>query len=243
MLLKALDRHREDLGTGRVAGVEWQYHPVLHHYPGFSSPNLYREMVRDPDLFAWMIELAYKPATASSGDQPPQSEAQRLMALNAFDVMHSWPSSQVAPGLDDAGRVDEELLNGWVDRSRERLAEIDRADVGDTMIGTALAASPSDPNGEWPGVAVRRLIERLRRDEVDNGLYMAKRNQRGFTSRSPTAGGDQERELVDSYSEKSRRFEEWPRTAAIFAGLAQSYEYEAGMHDHEAEARRRGLPL
>ena len=242
-LLKVLDRHREDLGTGRVAAIEWQYHPVLHHYPGFSSPNLYREMVRDPDLFAWMIELAYKPANASSGDQPPQSEAQRLMVLNAFDVMHSWPSSQVAPGLDDEGRVDEELLNGWVDRSRERLTEIDRADVGGTMIGTALAASPADPNGEWPGVAVRDLIERLRSDDVDNGLYMAIRNQRGFTSRSPTAGGDQERELVENYSEKSRRFKEWPRTAAIFASLAQSYEHEAAIHDREAEARRRGLPL
>ena len=164
------------------------------------------------------------------------------MALNAFDVMHSWPSSQVAPGLDDAGRVDEELLNGWVDRSRQRLTEIDRANVGDTMIGTALAASPADPNGEWPGLTVRDLVERLRSDDVDNGLYMAIRNQRGFTSRSPTAGGDQERELAESYSEKSRRFEEWPRTAAIFASLAQSYEHEAASHDREAEARRRGLP-
>ena len=241
-LLKVLNRHRESLGTGRVAGIEWQYHPVLHHYPGFGAPSLYREMACDPDLFVWLIELAYKPANASPGDQSPQSEAQRLMAGTAFEVLHSWPASHFAPGLDDEGRVDEGLLNEWVDRARDRLAEIDRADVGDTTIGTALAASPADPNGEWPGVAVRDVLERLRRDDIDSGLSIAIHNQRGFTSRSPVSGGDQERELAEDYSEQSRCFREWPRTAAIFAGLARSYRHEAGIHDREAEARRRGLP-
>ena len=242
-LLKVLDGHREDLGTGRVAGIEWQYHPILHHDPDFSAPNLYRELARDPDLFAWLVELAYKPANAAPGDRPPLSETQRLMALNAYGVTHSWPASHFAPGLDDEGRVDAELLNEWVDSARDRLAEIDRSDVGDTMIGTALAASPADPNGEWPGIAVRDVIERLRSDDVDSGLSIAVHNKRGFTSRSPTSGGAQERELAEGYRQQIRRFREWPRTAAIFAGLARSYEHEAGIHDREAEARRRGLPL
>lgn len=79
------------------------------------------------------------------------TEPQRLMALNATQVLHAWPASHFVPGLDDDGRVDAELLNEWVERARERLAEIDRTDVGDRMTGTALAASPADPNGDWPG--------------------------------------------------------------------------------------------
>ena len=242
-LIKVLDRHRANLDTGRVAGIEWQYYPILHHDPDFSAPNLYRELARDPYLFAWLNELAYKPSSASPGDRPLQSQAQRLMAVNAIDVLHSWPASHFAPGLDDEGRVDEESLNEWVDRAREHLAEIDRADIGDTIIGTALAASPPDPNGEWPGVAVRALLERLRNDDVDSGLSIAVRNRRGVTSRSPTTGGVQERDLAESYSNQGRRFKEWPRTAAIFAGLARRYEHEAAIHDREAEARRRGQPL
>ena len=241
-LLKVLDRHRESLGPGRVAGIEWQYHPILHHDPEYSAPNLYREMTRDPDLFVWLVELAYKPANASPGDQPPKNEAQRLMAVTAFDVLQSWPASNFAPGLGDEGPLHAELLNDWINRARERLAEIDRANIGDTMIGTALAASPGDPNEDWPGIAVRDLLERLQSDDVDSGLFTALRNERGVTSRSPTEGGEQERRLAASYREQSRRFSDWPRTAAIFTGLARSYEHEAGIHDREAEARRRGLP-
>ena len=243
-LIKVLDGHREYLGTGRVAVIEWQYYPILRRDPGFDAPNLYRELARDPDLFAWLVELAYKPASAAPGDeQQPSTASQRLMAQNAFRVLHAWPASTCAPGLDDEGGVDAESLNEWVDSARDRLSEIDRIDIGDTAIGTALAASPPDPDGEWPGVAVRDLIERLRSDDVDTALIVALRNQRGVTSRSPMDGGDQERDLAETHKSQSRRFRQWPRTAAIFTSLASSYEHDAGIHDRTAEARRRGLSL
>ena len=111
------------------------------------------------------------------------------------------------------------------------------------MIGKALAVSPPDPGGEWPSLPVRELIERLRSDDVALGLHVALRNQRGATNRSPTDGGDQERQLVATYREKSRNLSSWPRTAAIFEGLAASYESDAALHDRSAEAVRRGLPL
>ena len=241
-LLKALDVQREHLGTARVAAIEWQYYTVLPYDPEFSAPNLYGELARDPDLFAWLVEHGFKPATAAPGDQPPATASQRLIAQNAFQVLHAWPASAFAPGLDDEGGVEAESLNEWVDRARKRLDEIDRVDVGDTLIGTALAASPPDPDGEWPGIAVRNLLEHLQNDEIDNGLSIAVHNQRGVTSRSPTAGGDQERELAESYRAQSRHFREWPRTAAIFTSLARSYDHEAGIYDREAEAHRRGLP-
>ena len=241
-LLKALDGHREHLGTGRVAAIEWQYYTVLRYDPEFSAPNLYGELARDPDLFARLVEHAFKPATAAPGGQPPATESQRLIAQDAFRVLHAWPASAFAPGLDNEGGVEAESLNEWVDRARKRFDEIDRVDVGDILIGTALAASPPDPDGDWPGIAVRDLLERLQSDEVDRGLSIAVHNQRGVTSRSPTAGGNQERELAESYRAKSRHFREWPRTAAILTSLARSYDHEAGIHDREAEAHRRGLP-
>ena len=70
---------------------------------------------------------------------------------------------------------------------------------------------------------------------------MAVRSQRGVTWRGVTDGGEQERELAERCRADSRRFQEWPRTAAVFTSLAQSYEHEAGVHDREAESHRRGL--
>ena len=242
-LITILDTHRKELGSARVVQIEWQYYPVLNLDPEFSASNLYRELGHDPDFFVWLVEQAFKPAGPPGDDSPQLTEAQRLMALNAYRVLHSWPESQSAPGLDDAGRVDAELLNEWVDNARQRLAEIHRTDIGDTMIGSALAACPPDCDGEWPGLAVRELIERLRSDSVDGGLISALRNKRSVTSRSLTDGGDQERELAENYRVISRRFQEWPRTSAILARLADSYNTEAAVHDNEAEVHRRGLPL
>ena len=242
-LVKTLDRHRDHLGIGRVARLEWLYYPALRHDPDFQAPNVYRGMSQDPDLFAWMVELAFRPANAAGEYRVDRNESRQRLALNAFDVLRSWPEAHFAPEIDEHGGVDNERLNSWVHDSRARLAAIDRANIGDEMIGTALAASPTDPDGTWPGLAVRDLIERLGRDSIDTGVFVAVRNQRGATSRSLTAGGEQERALARHYHEQRQRFRQWPRTAAIFAGLAQSYEREADREDEEAEAHRRGLPL
>ena len=157
-------------------------------------------------------------------------------------MLRDWPASQFTPGVDNEDKLDAVSLNEWVDRTREKLAAVDRADIGDEMIGTALASSPADVNGEWPGEAVRNLLERLQSNNVEQGLNIAVHNQRGVTTRSPTDGGKQERQLADSYREQSRRYEQWPRTAAIFSRLASSYEHEGGVLDRQAEISRRGLP-
>ena len=241
-LFKALDKHRDHIGTSRVAILEWHYHTLLHHYPEFSAPNLYRELACDPELFSQLVGWAFKPATAAPDETPPPTQAHQKMALSAYRLLRSWPASQFAPALDDDGALDADSLQAWIDSARALLAASDRSAIGDKMIGAALAASPKDPNGEWPGLAVRDLLERLQSDSIEGGFGMAVRNQRGATCRSLTAGGEQERRLAESRKKQSREFQEWPRTAAIFNKLALGYEHEAGFHDREAETIRRGLP-
>ena len=43
------------------------------------------------------------------------------------------------------------------------------------------------------------------------------------------------------YDFENRKFQQWPRTAAIFAELAHGYEPEAVVEEHKAGSRRRGL--
>lgn len=59
------------------------------------------------------------------------------------------------------------------------LAASGRSTIGDEMIDAALAASPNDPDGEWPGIAVRNLLERLQSASVDQSLIMPVVNQHG----------------------------------------------------------------
>lgn len=242
-LMEVLDRHREHLGVGRLARIEWLFFPLLGNSPGFPASNLYRALAEDPDFFVWMVELAYKPAGAPPSDSSEPTEADRRMALNAHQVLHAWPASQFRPGPNGEDRVDADSLDRWVDDARKRLAEIDRTNIGDRMIGLALAASPADPDGHSPGEAVRNLIEQLQSDDIDGGISEAIVCQRGGTFRSLTGGGNQERALAESYRERARRFKAWPRTADILAGLASSYEHIAEMQDRRAEATRRSLPL
>lgn len=242
-LLEVLDRHHGSLAAGRAAAIEWHLLPLLQQYPALKAPSLYREMVRDPAFFVRLVELAFRPAEARGTDRPALTEAQQSHALNAHVALHRWPESRFAPGAEEASNIGAEQLAEWVERAREHLAAIDRTEAGDTMIGTALAASPTDPDGEWPGTAVRDLLEQLQNDRIDAGLCTAVMNRRGVSRRGLAEGGVQERELAAGYRQKARHFCQWPRTAAMFDGLARTYEHFAGIEDREAEAHRRRLPL
>ena len=241
-LFRVLDEQRDHLGTARVAALEWQYLPLLQNDPEFSSPNLYREMLQDLDLFVQLVEIAFMPASAALDERPTLTTAQQQMTLSAWEVLRNWPASQFSPGVDEEGKLDEASLDKWVAGAQERFQEVDRADIGDEMIGTALSTSPADSSGDWPSEAVRNLLERLQSDDVERGFCITLRNQRGVTTRSPTDGGNQERQLADSYKEQSRRYQQWPRTAAIFSQLAKHYGHEASIHDRQAETFRRGVP-
>ncbi len=240
-LLGVLDAHRDCIGIDRLAMLEWHFHALLGHRPDFKAPNLYRGIASDPEMFVHLVEMAFKPASAEPGDELARDEHRQQVALNAYSVLHEWPSGHFAPSIDDDGTLNANQLDEWIDAARTRLAAINRNSVGDSMIGMALAASPPDPDGTWPTEAVRDLLDRLNNDDVDDGLLIAVRNQRGVTSRSFTDGGAQERELAASYREMGRRFQRWPRTKAVFDKLASGYEYDAEVYDREAEARRRGL--
>ena len=242
-LLSVLDQHVEHLGPDRVLMIEWQYYPGLMHNGDFKSPNLYRRMAQDPTFFASLVEIAFRPASTRPEDHPGPSAVEREAARKAYGLLDSWPPLGISPGIDEDGNVDGERLDHWVEQVRILLSEIDRAVIGDQEIGKALAASPPGPDGEWPSTEVCDLIERLQSDDVELGLSIAIRSQRGVTSRAPSDGGDQERGLADKYRQTSSRLSTSPRTKAIFEGLAAGYEEEAAWHDRQGEANRRGLPL
>ena len=244
-LVEIADRHSEHLGAQRLAVLKWQYRAVLKQAGSTAAADPYLMIAQDPDIFVSLVEAIYRPASEKPSDRPEPSEAEQRAALNAHEVLHSWPPGTFNPGSsgDNQEGINAEEFAAWVHHARGRLAETDRQEIGDMLIGTALASSPADPDDDWPAVAVRELIEELESDDLDNGLHSAIFNQRGVTSRAPTDGGDQERHLAARYREQGRQLDQegWHRTAAIFDGLASFYKGDAARQDQRAESVRRSL--
>ena len=130
----------------------------------------------------------------------------------------------------------------WVGEARKQLEERKRLEIGDQCIGRILHHAKQEDDGQWPALAIRNLLEKLRNDDLELGLEIAERNARGVTLRSPTGGGEQERQIMNRYLAQARSVQlKWPRTSRMLRRIAQAYASEANMNDRDAVLREYGL--
>ena len=114
-------------------------------------------------------------------------------------------------------------------------------EIGDQCIGHILRYEKQEDDELWPSQVIRDLLEKLRSDNIELGLEIGERNARGVTSRSLTAGGEQERQIMNRYFAQARRVQlKWPRTARMLRRIAQAYASEASMNDRDVELRENG---
>ena len=238
-IFSLLSRHREAIGTQRVVHLEFQLLPAL----GFDAeaPTLHASVAEDSAFFAELVAYAFR-ADHETDDVNQVDEGaleqRRVMARRAYEVLHTW---RRCPGVGVDGTLDALALQVWVATARTHLETKDRLASGERQIGSVLAFAPADPDGTYPPVAVRELLESLQSNRVDDGLESSIYNKRGFTSRGMTDGGAQEWKLAEKYRISAGQSTSWPRTRKLFAKLAESYERDARREDEEAELRRRGL--
>ncbi|MFZ1489494.1 MAG: hypothetical protein WAS51_06105 [Ilumatobacteraceae bacterium] len=237
-LLKIVAAHRTEIGLPRAVQIEWYFLPLLGYDP--DARTLHQTLAEDPKFFADVLSMVYRPRVPTDGDNAePATEQQKSAAENAFRLLSSW---SICPGADESGRIDPARLRDWISEARDMLAASSRAEVGDEQIGQALAAAPAAEDGSWPCEPVRDLLEELQNDRIDRGLEIRLFNNRGVTTRSLDEGGRQEWDLAEDYRSRSQQLvARWPRTAAVYRRLSESYEADARTEDAKAERRRRGL--
>lgn len=233
-LFAYLERHRATAPPNSVARLEWAFLPALGLEP--HVPTLHSALADDPGFFVEIMKVIYRGHSEEpSDDADPQREA---LATNGYRLLSSW---REVPGRHD-GVVDAAALGSWVREVLEALQAVDRVEVGELQVGHMLASAPPDPDGNWPSVAVRDLLETLQNDRVEEAFRIEMYNRRGITSRDPEDGGSQERALVEKYrADAGQVADRWPRTAVILRALADSYEQDARRYESEAERRRRGI--
>jgi hypothetical protein len=235
-LFEFLEGRREEVGEARLAQLEWAYLQVLGLEP--KVPTLHDAMTTDPAFFVQIISTVFRAANADEQSDEEMDEARTRRATNAYHLLGSW---RTPPGSREDGTLDPEHLKAWTGKALELLAESDRLEVGELYIGQVLQAANPDPDGLWPPAVIRDLLEDIQSERIERGLSLAVSNRRGMTTRALDEGGRQERELASSYRTQADQVaDQWPRTAAIMRGLAESYEADARREDAEAERFRRG---
>ena len=240
-LFDLMDRHRVSVGDDTIAALQWQYLPALGFEP--KATSLHRRMADDPQFFVELVCTVYRPMS-QAGDysdesmEPPDQQT-RQRVRNAHRLLKSW---QHPPGLSNDGSIDLTALRSWIAEARQLLRDADRSEVGEQHIGQVLWSAPEGTDGIWPGPVVRELLEELRSEQVEKGLQMAIINGRGATSRSPDAGGDQERQVAAGFGSQADQLKHrWPRAANLLRKVEQRYQFDARWEDEDAERVRTGI--
>lgn len=178
---EALSALRADVHFPRrdLAILEYRYFDALRHGRG-QAPVLFAELSNDPAFFMEVLSLA-------TGVDEQVSSATRL---HAWSVLHDGRGT---PGLEADGTVDRRRFFDWIEGVRQLARERDRADAADSAIGTWLSKCPAEPEGAWPCVVVRELLEDPGSEHIGRGLSIGVMNNRGVHSRAMDAGGAPER--------------------------------------------------
>lgn len=207
---------------------EWYFLPLLQHH---RLPKiLYKKLAVDPDFFIELIKSLY----CAEGEEPKElTEEQRIRAKLSFHLLQDW---RLPPGINDNGSVDSEKLRHWVSRAHELAWACGRGKTADHHIGQVLAYYPIGVDGAWPHEALRDFMEDLENKDLEDGIDMGIRNNRGVTTRSICEGGIQERTIADRYLSYSHTLSNgWPRTARLMKKIARFYEACASHEDSSAE--------
>ena len=216
--------------SDEVPRFEFAFFPILEHVR--TANALYEALGQEADHFVDFVALAFR---GKNEERRTLSGPEQDQARQAQRILHNW---RRAPGQDDDGLVNREQLEKWVTDARAMLAERNRADIGDELIGEILGRTLPGEGGEWPQDAVADVVEAVASASLETGLHIGRLNSRGVTTRGAYDGGSQERELAAQYRAwAATRATTHRRTARVLRDLAEEYGRDAKREDNEAAMR------
>lgn len=207
--------------------LEWIYLPVLDDH---RAPRcLHAALGQDAAFFVELVCLIYR----ASDDNSPRTEERSRRAAAAHRLLDSW---RTPPGVRADGSVDKSEMTSWITWTRRALRERKRVDIGDQAIGRILRYVPRDPDGIWPHQTLRDVLEEFAAPHIEKGIVIEVLNSRGFTERDLYEGGQQERDLAETFLDGAEKLRtSAPRTAAILRELSRDYARDATREDLDAE--------
>lgn len=225
-----------------LARWEWTWLPLIRN----GSRNLkalQAELSDSPDLFVELLKWVYRSSQASE-TEGEASETDRGRGQLAYHLLEAWNrvpglSPDAQPHGEDAlggglgpispawtGAIDESALLAWVDRATKLAVEADRVEMCYQHIGRQFAYAPAGRNGVWPCIAVCKVIERARNEDLEEGMLVGVTNRRGV--HHITGDGEQETTMANKFRQWCEQIRlEHPRTGTVLRRLAEYYERAA----------------
>lgn len=231
---------REDMTKEIIVRLEWLYLTILGSYGSSYKPkHLHQELALSPDFFIQILKWTYMPKDdkrKAEEQKELSAEDRQKFASQGYKLLNDFKS---IPGTQPDNTIDKVQLNNWVDLVRDHAKAIDRIEMADMVIGKLLA-NYSEANKEyWPPDEISEVIERVNTKSIKNNFSMTVTNKRGFTSRSPFAGGEIERNnskyflnLANIHKKKH------PNISEIFSKISKEYLIDAKHEDERAERDR-----
>lgn len=234
-LIKYLQQQSTDQ-LARLAQIEWGYLSLLDPHSSDVAPaTLLSELQSNPALFVELLTLVYRGRSEPPREEP-FDESEQLQLRHGRELLDLF---EQLPGYLGDGLVDSDVLLTWISEARRLAVEVDRIETADLRIGKLLSNCPQVEGELWPPKAVCLGLETVGTDDILEGFTSGLISGRGVTSRSPFAGGEQERILADKYREVAERCQaSYARLASALRGLAEYYDQYAENEDEEAERRK-----
>jgi len=233
-LLKFLESKGE-VPDIKLINIEMQF--ILTYYHNQITPHAILDQVhRNPSSFVNLICMAFKANPPIPGEFSGVSEKQiKNRAIGAHSILELI--TQI-PGEENS-TVNASILNNWVDNARQGCSEMNRGIIGDEYIGKILSHSPNGCDEIWPHESVREVLERCESYDIERGMVVGLRNQRGVVGRDLFEGGKQERELFIKYDGWAKQLTHtFPRTSNVLQKIAKGYSTDALEEDREVEYLR-----
>lgn len=217
---------RSDIPPMEHARREFAYLPFFHSRK--KPLILHRLMTEQPTLFMEAVCAVFRSDHAEHSDVTEVEERRARAAYDLLEGIHILPG-QVG------NEVDVNILVQWCSEVRLLARNSGRVDVTDFRIGHMFAHSPaSQLDHAWPHEAVRKAIEDIASEKLENGLMVERYNMRGVFSKAIGEGGNQERALAKQASDWARIMADAPRTAAMLRRVADGWMRDAEQEDIRA---------
>jgi len=210
--------------------IEWGFLPLLDEYSSGSPVTLENRLNSDPQFFAEIVSLVFRPKGESQPDEEI-AESRKALAQTAYKLLTTWKS---CPGRQADGTIDASLFSDWYSEVMRLTEATGHQEVAERQLAHVFAYAPKDPDGLWIHSVVAAVLNardasKMRREFI-NEIY----NQRGVFSFS---AGEEEKKLAGLNRERADALDK-----AGFTRLATAMRELAAVYDREAERESREGP-
>lgn len=225
--------YKSNIEYGILLQLEIKYIEILDYR---ALPKTLKKEIADPNssLFSDIIRELY----IEDGLTNEEIENIRNTKKSEDKERVQKLASKLRIRMDDIFIFDDiSCIKLWFDNNKKRLQELNRLNIGVSLMGEMFGQSPKDASDNiWPIKEIRDIIENEEDEDFDRAICIGKYNSVGVRSITPEA-----QDMWDGYNEyrnfaKLLRFE-YPRTANILETIADEYKNRAQSDENSYKQR------